>query len=80
MKQKVPQTMTESAAYIEEHVLAGPFVLGESFSLADPYLFIVSTWLPGDGVDMGQFPKLAAFHAAMWDRPSVRMALSDGVL
>ncbi len=80
MKQKVPQTMTESAAYIEEHVLLGPYVLGTDFSLADPYLFVVSTWLPGDGVDMGQFPKLAAFHAAMWDRPSVRMALSDGVL
>ena len=80
MKQKVPQTMTESAAYIENHVLTGPFVLGKSFSLADPYLFVVSTWLPGDGVDMGQFPKLAAFHKSMWDRPSVRMALSDGVL
>ncbi len=80
MKQKVPQTMTESAAYIENHVLTGPFVLGKSFSLADPYLFVVSTWLPGDGVDMGQFPKLTAFHTSMWDRPSVRMALSDGVL
>ena len=80
MKQKVPQTMTESAAYVEEHIMTGPFVLGEQFSLADPYLFVVSTWLPGDGVDMSQFPKLAAFHAAMWERPSVRMALSDGIL
>jgi glutathione S-transferase len=80
MKQKVPQTMSESSAYVEEHVLTGPFVLGDRFSLADPYLFVVSTWLPGDGVDMGRYPKLAAFHASMWERPSVRMALSDGVL
>ncbi len=80
MKRKVPETMSESAAYIEEHVLQGPFVLGNAFSLADPYLFVVSTWLPGDGVDIGQFRKLHAFHQSMWDRPSVRMALSDGVL
>jgi len=80
MKQKIPQTMTESAAYVEEHVIKGPFVMGDTFTLADPYLFVISTWLPGDGVDMAQFPKLARFHTAMWDRPSVRMALSDGVL
>lgn len=80
MKQKVPQTMTESAAYVEEHVMTGPFILGEQYSLADPYLFVITTWLPGDGVDIAQFPKMAAFHAGMWERPSVRMALSDGVL
>ncbi len=80
MKQKLPQTMSESADYIEDHVMIGPFVLGKTFSLADPYLFVVSTWLPGDGVDMGKYPKLKSFHDAMWQRPSVRMALSDGFL
>lgn len=80
MKRKLPQTMSESATYVEDHILDGPFVLGEVFSLADPYLFVVSTWLPGDGVDMGQYTKLNAFHRSMWDRPSVRMALSDGII
>jgi glutathione S-transferase len=80
MKQKVPQTMRESAAYVEKQIMKGPFVMGKTFSLADPYLFMVSTWLPGDGVDIGDFPKLASFHHAMWERPSVRMALSDGIL
>lgn len=80
MKQKVPETMGESAGYVERHVLRGPFVLGKRFSLADPYLFVITTWLPGDGVNIGRFPKLSALHTAMWDRPSVRMALSDGIL
>lgn len=80
MKQKVQVTMSDSAAYLEEHVMTGPFVLGERFSLADPYLFVLLTWLPGDGVDIGQYPNLAAFRAAMFDRPSVRMALSEGIL
>lgn len=80
MKQKVPETMAESAAFVEEHIMIGPCVLGDTFSLVDPYLFVISTWLPGDGVDIGNYPKLAALHKAMWDRPSVRMALSDGIL
>ena len=80
MKRKVPQTMAESAAYVEDHGMTGPFALGDRFSLADPYLFLVSTWLPGDGVDIARYPKLAAFNASMWERPSVRIALSDGIL
>ncbi|MCE8007353.1 glutathione S-transferase family protein [Aestuariivita sp.] len=80
MKQKVPQTMAESAQYLEDHVMQGPYIMGDRFTLADPYLFVVLTWLPGDGVDIGNFPKLSAFETAMWDRPSVRMTLSDGIL
>ena len=80
MKQKVVQTMSDSAAYIEDKVMVGPFVMGDQFTLADPYLFVVSTWLPGDGVDMGKYPKIHALNKAMWERPSVRTALSDGIL
>ena len=36
MKAKSVQTMTESAAHVENHALQGPYVLGETFSLADP--------------------------------------------
>lgn len=80
MKRKMPQNMSENAAYVEEHVMTGPYVLGDAFSLADPYLFVVSTWLAGDGVDIAAFPKLAAFQAAMWERPSVQTALSERIL
>ena len=80
MRAKVSQTMTDSATYIEDHAMRGPFVLGETYSLADPYLFVVSTWLPGDGVDIGRFPKLAAFQKRMCKRDAVRMAMADGFL
>jgi len=80
MKHKVQETMSNSAAYLEEHVMTGPFVLGGRFSRADPDLFLILTWLPGDGVDIGRYRKLSAFHDAMFERPSVRMALSDGIL
>jgi glutathione S-transferase len=33
-------------------------VLGDRFSVADPYLFTLARWLEGDGVDPQRFPKV----------------------
>ncbi|MCB1342630.1 MAG: glutathione S-transferase family protein [Pseudooceanicola sp.] len=79
MKAKVPETMTASAAYLEG-CLTGPFVLGDGVSLADCYLFVVASWMPGDKVDLSAFPKLTAFLAAMEQRPSVQAVRAAGML
>ena len=80
MTAKVPETMTASCDYVENHVLQGPFVLGETISVADCYLRTICSWLEGDGVDVSAFPKLTTFIAAMNDRPSVRTVLDMGAL
>jgi len=76
MSAKVPQTMGESFEMIEEKMFAGPWVMGERYSVADGYLFTMTKWLPGDGVDMARFPKVAAHHARMLERPAVKTALA----
>lgn len=43
MTSKVPQTMGTSASYIEDECLQGPFILGDTFCVADIYLFNVCT-------------------------------------
>ncbi|WP_171184262.1 glutathione S-transferase family protein [Ruegeria sp. HKCCC2117] len=80
MKDKVPQTMTASCEYICSNGLRGPFVLGEVFSLADAYLYVVCSWLEGDGVDVSAFPKILAFREAMEARPSVQAVRAAGML
>lgn len=80
MAAKVAQTMTDSCKYIETNGLRGPFVLGERFSLADPYLYVVCSWLEGDGVDVSAFPKIVAFRDAMEARASVRAVRASGML
>lgn len=72
MSAKVPETMTTSAQYIEDHGLRGDFVLGERISVADFYLYVVCSWLEMDGVDVSAFPGIRAFRAAMQARASVR--------
>ncbi|WP_298290656.1 glutathione S-transferase N-terminal domain-containing protein [uncultured Litoreibacter sp.] len=76
MQAKVASNITENAALIESDYLKGPFVLGETFSNADIYLFTIARWFTGDGADMAAFPKLSAFLEMMQARPSVANALA----
>ena len=77
MKKKVAQNMTDCAAIIENDYFEGPWVLGKQFTVSDPYLYIISTWMPGDGVDMSKFPKISAHKAAMDQRPAVQKVMAN---
>lgn len=76
MKAKVPQTMTECLRLVEDKMFEGPWVLGSSYSVADPYLFTLFGWAEGDGVDIARLPRLADHHARMLERPAVQRALA----
>lgn len=80
MTAKVPETMAQSADYIQTHGLRGDFVTGAELSLADPYLFVICSWLEGDGVSLSDFPKLNAYMDRMRSRPSVQRAVEEGLL
>ncbi len=75
MKQKVPETVAACFALIENDMLEGPWVAGADFSIADPYLFTLSSWLEGDGVDPKRFPKVLDHRNRMAQRPAVRKVL-----
>jgi glutathione S-transferase len=53
----------------------GPFLMGESYSVADPYLFTILGWLRVVGIDLARWPALADFRARMLQRPAVRAAM-----
>lgn len=76
MKRKVPQTVGACFELIEQEMFAGPWVMGERFSIADPYLYTLATWLESDGVDPANFPKIADHRQRMSARPAVAKVLS----
>ncbi|MBB5515830.1 glutathione S-transferase [Rubricella aquisinus] len=76
LRRKVPQSVAHAFTYIEEHALRGPFVLGERYSICDPYLFTLANWMEGDGVDPAQFPRITAHRNQMAQRATVRRALA----
>ncbi|MGR9273901.1 glutathione S-transferase family protein [Rhizobium leguminosarum] len=76
MKAKVPENMADCFTLIEQTMFEGPWVMGEAYSLADPYLFVMTDWLPSDGVDPARFEKASDHHARMLLRPAVQRALA----
>lgn len=76
MKRKVPQNMAESFTLIEERMLQGPWVLGERFSTSDMYLYTLTRWLEGDGVDVKRFPRVADHMRRMDAQPQVQKVVA----
>ena len=76
MKKKVPQNMSDCFALIENNFFKGPWVMGETYTMCDPYLFTISSWLEADGVDPAKFPKVLDHRNRMGERPSVKKVLA----
>jgi glutathione S-transferase len=77
MQRKVPKSVGACYDLIETHMLEGPWVMGAAYSICDPYLFTLTQWLAGDGVDVAQFPKVSDHHQRMQQRKSVVAALAQ---
>jgi glutathione S-transferase len=77
MKRMVPKSVGASFALIERNMLRGPWVMGETYTVCDPYLFTVAQWLEGDSVDLAALPKVADHRKRMSERPAVRKAMAE---
>jgi glutathione S-transferase len=73
---KVPQNMAECFDLIEKNMFAGPWVMGEVYTMCDPYLFTIAGWMEADGVDPAKFPKILAHRDRMGTRPAVKKVLA----
>lgn len=57
------------------------YLLGDHFSVADAYLFVVSTWTNPTGIGLAKWPHLAKFVERVAARPKVREAMkAEGLL
>lgn len=78
MKRKVPETVYNAFKLIEDDMLEGPWVMGDAYSVCDPYLYTVSKWLPRDGIDAAkQLPRVAEHMSRMEERPAVQRVLKE---
>ena len=57
-------------------MLQGPWVMGDTYTICDPYLFTIAQWLEGDSVDPARFPKVKAHRDRMSERAAVRKAVA----
>ena len=76
MKRKVPKNVGDSFALMESEMVEGPWVMGNAYTICDPYLYTVASWLPRDGVDIARFPKIHEHHKRMAERSAVKKVLA----
>ena len=77
MKRRCRRSVGDVYALIEDGMLAGPWVMGETYTICDPYLFTVSGWLEGDGVDLSKLPRVMEHRKRVSERPAVKRAIAQ---
>jgi glutathione S-transferase len=77
MKRKVPDSVGACYDLIERHMFRGPWVMGDDYTICDPYLFTIAQWMEGDGVDPARFPRVADHRRRMSERAAVRTAIAQ---
>jgi glutathione S-transferase len=77
MQRKAPQVVGDCFAMIEHEMFEGPWVMGEAYTICDPYLFTISQWLEADGVDVSRLPRIRDHRSRVSERPAVIKALAD---
>lgn len=77
MQRKVPQTMAACFEIIETRMFKGPWVMGETYTIADPYLFTFAQWLEADDVNPARFPKVNEHRSRMRERPNVKKVIAQ---
>ena len=57
------------------------YLLGNSFSVSDAYLFVVANWSNFTGIDLKKWPHVAAFVDRVAARPAAQAAMkAEGLL
>lgn len=77
MQRKVPESVGEAFALVEREMLRGPWVMGERYTICDPYLFTLAQWLEADGVDPARLPKVIDHRRRMSERAAVKKAIAE---
>jgi glutathione S-transferase len=76
MQRKVPESVGSAFAVIERNLLQGPWVMGDNYTICDPYLFTLAQWLEADGARLEALPRVLEHRERMLERMAVRKSLA----
>lgn len=67
--------------WLNKQLAGKQYLTGDTFTIADAYLFVVANWSNFVGIDLGRWPALQQFQARVAARPKVQEALAaEGLL
>lgn len=74
-REEVLKILHKRLGYIEQTLAAQPYLLGQQYSVADIYLFVVASWAGYAQLDLSGFPALQQFVGRVASRAAVQAAL-----
>lgn len=75
VKAATKERLATRFAYLNETLAKQPFLMGETFTIADAYLFTVVNWTNFHTIDISSYKNLSAFMTRIASRPKVQEAL-----
>lgn len=80
-KTGVISRLLERLKWVDSQLAGKQYLMGDTFTVADGYLFTVTNWARMVHVDISGFAELAAFRARVGERPAVIAAMkAEGLL
>lgn len=75
------ESLNNRYGLIEKQLAGRDYLFGNKFTVADAYLFTVTTWAQYVKVDLAPFPNLQAFQKRVAARPAVQAAMkAEGLI
>ena len=74
-KATVRQKLAQRLGYVDQKLAGKQYLLGDTFTVADAYLFVIVNWSRAMHVDLTAFTNLQAFQQRVAQRPAVQAAM-----
>lgn len=73
--------LADRLAWVDAQLEGKSYLMGEPFTVADPYLFTLTNWARPVGLDISHLANLGAYMARVAARPAVQQAMkAEGLL
>jgi len=67
--------------WIDKQLAGKQYLMGDTFTVADAYIFTVLRWSPRVGIDLSKWPNIEAYLDRVGARPKVKEAMkAEGLL
>ncbi|AKU93280.1 glutathione S-transferase N-terminal domain-containing protein [Vulgatibacter incomptus] len=76
VKQVTKAKLERGFEIVESRLGDGPWALGETFSVVDPYLYVFFSWIGVPGIDAAKYPKIQRHAEALRARESAKRAFA----
>ena len=75
------ERLASRLTHVERHLAQNEYLMGDDFSVADVYLFVVSNWARSANVDLSPYPNLLRLRKRVRERPAVKMTMeTEGLI